>query len=68
MVKRVSSKTDARKKYIFITQKGTALFLQIKPLMLKSIESFQEGIETQEKEIFIKVMKKIQANLHKKLN
>jgi len=63
LVKRISFAGDARKNQIFITQNGRELFLKMKPLMLQSIEHFQQGISLEEKAIFINIMKKIQTNL-----
>jgi DNA-binding MarR family transcriptional regulator len=63
LVVRIPSKEDARKKLIYATKTGENLFLQMKPLMLSSLQVIQKGISEEEKNIFINVMKKIQTNL-----
>jgi len=63
LVTRISSKEDSRVNLIYITKTGKQLFLKMKPLMLRSIEAFQKGITAEEKEIFIRIMTKIQHNL-----
>ena len=63
LVKRIPSKEDSRKNLIYITNNGKQLFLKVKPLMLSSIETLQNGITEDEKSIFINVMTKIQTNL-----
>ncbi len=64
LVSRCKTENDARKKTISITQKGTELFLKIKPLMLESIALFQKDITKKEKEMVIQVLKKIQYNIN----
>lgn len=63
LVTRVSSKKDSRKKLIKINHKGTLLFLKMKPLMFKTLETMQHGITEDEKKIFINIITKIQTNL-----
>ncbi len=63
LVARIPSKEDSRKKLIFIIKNGKNLFLKMKPLMLESIETLQEGVTDDEKKIFIRIMTKIQDNL-----
>lgn len=63
LVNRITSKNDSRKKLIYITENGRQLFLKMKPMMLRSIETLQNGITLSEKESFIKIMQKIQSNL-----
>ncbi len=65
LVARIPSKEDSRKNFIYITKNGKQLFLKMKPIMLESIEAFQNGITEEDKKIFIKVMKKIQSNIQK---
>ena len=67
LVTRISSKEDARKKKVFITNKGQELFLKMKPLMLQSVKTIQEGISPEEIETLIKIMSKIQHNLKKQI-
>lgn len=63
LVFRSTSESDSRKNLIYITKKGTALFLKTKPILLKSILDIQNGISIREMDAFIKVMTKIQHNL-----
>jgi len=63
LVARIPSKKDSRKNLIYITKTGKQLFLKMKPIMLKCIETFQNGITENEKELFINIMTKIQTNL-----
>lgn len=63
LVYRSTSESDSRKNLIYITKKGTALFLKTKPILLKSILDIQNGISIREMDAFIKVMTKIQHNL-----
>ncbi len=65
LVVRISTKEDARKKLIYITDNGRQLFLKMKPLLLKSIRTIQNGITENEIEVFISIMKKIKVNLEK---
>lgn len=63
LVERIPSKEDSRKNLIYITNTGKQLFLKVKPLMLNSLETLQNGITEDEKSIFMNVMTKIQTNL-----
>lgn len=65
LVARIPSKEDSRKNLIYITKNGKQLFLKMKPIMLQSIEAFQNGITEEDKKTFIKVMTKIQNNIQK---
>ena len=68
LVVRIPSKNDSRKNLIYITDTGKKLFLQIKPLMLKSIQKIEDGLSSDEKEYFKKIILKIQENLKKSYN
>ena len=63
LVKRLTSKKDARKKLILITTKGEKLFLKMKPIMFQIMNIFQKGISNQEMETFIKITNQIQKNI-----
>lgn len=63
LVTRTASERDARKKLIYLTPNGKALFLKTKPIFLKNIFKIQKGISAIEMDTFIHVMTKIQQNL-----
>lgn len=68
LVVRNPSKEDSRKNLIHITQTGKQLFLKMKPLMLESMRTLQNGITENEISNFILVMVKIQNNLKNQSN
>lgn len=63
LVSRVQSKEDSRKNIVYITQKGSEIFFKTQPIILESILNIQQDITTEEMNVFIKVMSKIQSNL-----
>lgn len=68
LVIRISSEEDSRKNLIFITETGKQLFLKMKPLMLESIKTMQNGISIDDISNFINIMSKIQHNLKNQSN
>lgn len=68
LVVRVPSKNDSRKNLIFITNNGKNLFLQMKPLMIQSISTIENGLSVEEKAHFKQIIFKIQKNLKKSIN
>lgn len=68
LVVRISSKEDSRKNLIYITETGKETFAKMKPIMLQSIKTLQEGISELEINQFIKIMTKLQNNLKKHTN
>ena len=65
LVVRIASKEDSRKNLIYITKSGKETFSKMKPIMLESIKTLQEGISESEIHQFINIMKKLQTNLKK---
>lgn len=63
LVVRIPSEEDSRKNLIYITKTGKQLFLKMRPLMLESMKTFQNGISKDDISNFILVMSKIQNNL-----
>lgn len=63
LVTRISSKRDSRKNLIHITKTGKQLFLKMKPLMLDSMKTLQNGLTEDEISNFIRITSKIQNNL-----
>lgn len=63
LVTRIRSENDSRKNIVYITEKGTEIFLKTEPLMLSSILKIQKGISEEEMKTFRDVLSKIQQNL-----
>ena len=63
LVTRVRSENDSRKNIVYITDKGTEMFLKTEPLMLSSILKIQKGISEDEMKTFRDILLKIQQNL-----
>ncbi|MDP3312876.1 MarR family winged helix-turn-helix transcriptional regulator [Lutibacter sp.] len=64
LVKRIHSKSDARKNLIFVTSAGKNLFEDSKTLMLNSFKSLQKNISNEEVQQLILTLTKIQDNLN----
>ncbi len=67
-VKRTVSNTDARVNQVALTKHGKEIIKQTKPLMLKFVQSLQQGIDPAEMEIASKVLTQIQNNALDQLN
>lgn len=63
LVERIQSKEDSRKNIVYITKKGSEMFIKTKPLMLSSVLKIQKGITEDEMNSFIQIMSKIQSNI-----
>lgn len=63
LIVRKNLHNDSRKKYVFITDKGSALFTSTRPLFMKAMTKLQQGIKPQELQQFFKTMTKIQNNI-----
>ena len=54
---------DSRKKYVFISKKGTELFNSTRPILMQSMEQMQAEISPVELKQFFKTIAKIQYNI-----
>lgn len=63
LVFRKQSEKDARVNLVFTTEKGSEVFLKMKPIMMKAIKSLQKNISEEEIEQLITILSKIQENI-----
>ncbi len=63
LVARISSKTDNRKKHIYITRFGEKIFDQTMPIVGEIIDEMQKGISKEERMLTIGVLKKMMNNI-----
>lgn len=67
-IKRKVCEEDNRVNKVEITKKGRDVLNQVKPLMSNIFECLHDGISTEEKEITLKVLSKIQKNSLKEID
>lgn len=63
LVRRVPSDTDKRANRLFITKKGREMFLALVPVVQRTIETMQEGIDDNDIQHVIRVTQRIQENI-----
>ena len=61
-IKRVLGAEDKRNKEVFITDYGTQVFLETRPIIKEIIDIMEEGLDKEDKLLIISVLKKIQTN------
>lgn len=54
---------DSRKKYVFISEKGTELFNNTRPFFIAAMQKIQSGISDAELDQFFKIITQIQYNI-----
>lgn len=62
---RMQDKADKRINRIYLSDRGRRVHAQALPTISKSFNELQEGLEQHEKDIVIKVLKKVLDNIHK---
>ena len=62
-VERISDQKDLRQKRIFLTQKGTQLYEQLRPLAMQVQEKATRGIDSDEMEYCKNILLKIYDNI-----
>ncbi len=63
LVQRISSKSDKRKKKIFITDEGRKMIDRIRPIIKNAMQDLESGVTEEEKEIVKKVLSKMRNNI-----
>ena len=66
-ITRNQSAIDKRLKHVYLTELGKDIFLKIRPVLKKVMTTTEQGISEQEKEQFIRTLKKIQLNFNSKI-
>ncbi|WP_299435126.1 MarR family transcriptional regulator [uncultured Maribacter sp.] len=62
-IKRKRSNEDKRISHVFLTDKGRAVYKKTIPVLKNCISFLENGITVEEKQIAIKILKKIQYNI-----
>ncbi|WP_291871061.1 MarR family transcriptional regulator [Maribacter sp.] len=62
-IQRVRSKDDKRIREVFLTAEGRNIYAKTKPILRDLLDSLGKGITPEEKEIAIRILKKIQCNM-----
>lgn len=63
LIFRKTMNNDSRKKYVFLSEKGKALFNETRPVFMNAMQKMQEGISDNELEQMFKTITKIQNNI-----
>ncbi len=61
-IKRVQGVDDKRNKEVFITDYGTKVFLETRPIIQETIGIMENGLDKDDKLLIISILKKIQTN------
>ena len=61
-IKRVLGAEDKRNKEVFITDYGTQVFLDTRPIIQEIIAIMEQGLNEDDKMLMISILKKIQNN------
>ena len=61
-IKRVQCEKDKRCNNIYLTKLGSEVFAKCKPIIKNLMQTFESGITEKEKDIVIKILKKVQNN------
>lgn len=67
LVRRERDPTDARRRLVFLTERGQALREELVPLSIEVVQHASDGLTLRELAMLLELLKVIQANLHARI-